>query len=102
MYKESDQVNGKRSFTSTDNTTAIWYNPPATDWVFGTVQNLGKDIGLIHSEYDDEKTVCPQEIPFNQWKWYSMDSIGTWSRPIGNQFQIQCGKKLYTILIADK
>ena len=65
--------------------------------MFGSVENIGKDVGLIHSEYDDEKSVCPQEVPFEQWKWYSLDSMGTWSRPSGNQFQIQCGKKLFKI-----
>ena len=90
VYKESGQINGKRSFTSIDNVTAIWYNPPARDWLFGSVEYIGQNLGLIHSDYNDVKTVCPQEIPFDKWKWYSNE---TWFRSNQSEIQLQCGKK---------
>ena len=38
LYEKSDNVNGKLSWTSTNKVTAIWYNKPSSDWVFGTVE----------------------------------------------------------------
>ena len=83
-------VNGKRSWISTNEMTAIWYNPSAIDWMFGSVENIGKNVGLIHSDYNDENSVCPQDVPLNKWKWYSNK---TWHTANGSDIQIQCQNK---------
>ena len=75
MYEKSDNVNGKLSWTSTSKVTAIWYNQPSSDWVFGAVENIGKDLGLIHSDYNIENVTCPQEVPLNKWKWYLNQTV---------------------------
>ena len=54
------------------------------------MEYIGQNLGLIHSDYNDVKTVCPQEIPFDKWKWYSNE---TWFRSNQSEIQLQCGKK---------
>ena len=96
MYEKSDDVNDKQSWISTNKVTAIWYNPPSSDWVFGTVENLGKDLGLIHSDYNNENVTCPQEVPLDKWKLYSNNTMSDDSSEFitnEGEIQIQCGRK---------
>ena len=90
LYERSNHVNSKRSWISTDNVTAIWYNPPSNDWVFGTVENIGKDLGLIHSNYNEENIACPHEVPLDKWSWYSNHGLGSWLRATGGEIHVKC------------
>ena len=83
-------MNGKRTWVSTDNVTAIWYNPPARDWVFGTVANIGKDMGLVHSNYNEENIVCPHDVPHDRWKWYSNHGLGSWITASAGEIHVKC------------
>ena len=96
VYEKSDIVNDKQSWISTNKETAIWYNPPSSDWMFGTIENIGKDLGIIHSDYNKENVTCPQEIPLDKWKWYlnnTMSDDNSDSFENGGEIHIQCGMK---------
>ena len=58
--------------------------------MFGSVENIGKNVGLIHSDYNEKNVACPQEVPLNKWKWYSNE---TWHKANGSDIQVQCQNK---------
>ena len=96
LHERSGHVNGKRSWISTDNVTAVWYNPPANEWIFGTVEDIGKELGLVHSVNNEENIACPHEVKLDEWKWFVND---TWYEGESNEIQVNCQSKGSILLI---
>ena len=85
IYQRAEKVNGKTSWISS-NSEALWYNAVSDDWVIGSVENLGANIGGITSNVNQRKS-CPYNVPNDAWKYVANSS---WIIADANDVSIEC------------
>ena len=78
--KSKTIVNGKESWTDTQELYAIWYVPSNNRWIIGAVDYVGKDFGNFYAldQYSG--------LTDSKNKWYFKDLDGQWHLP--NPFDI--------------
>jgi hypothetical protein len=85
IYQRAEKVNGKTSWISS-NSEALWYNAVSDDWVIGSVENLGANIGGIKSTGDQGISNCPYNVPNDAWEY----SNNGWIIADANDISIEC------------
>ena len=69
-YEESVTVNGKTSWISTVNNTAIWYVPQFKEWAIGSALQIGTNWRGISSTGASEWD-CPHLVPNSSWGYFN-------------------------------
>ena len=69
-YQESVTVNGKTSWISTVNNTAIWYVPQFKEWAIGAALQIGTNWRGISSTGASEWD-CPNLVPNSNWGYFN-------------------------------
>ena len=85
IYQRAGKVNGKTSWISSSN-NALWYNPASDDWMIGSVNNLGANLGGISSTGDQGRSSCPYNVPNDAWQY----SNNGWIIADANDISIEC------------
>ena len=67
IYQKGQNINGKTSWISSYNNTALWYNVVADNWLIGSLGNLGTTFGGISSTGDQGRSSCPYSVPQDSW-----------------------------------
>ena len=86
IYQRAEKVNGKTSWILSSNSNALWYNPPSEDWLIGTLDDLGYNIGGISSYGNQERSSCPYNIPNDAWEYWN----DAWIIADANDISIEC------------
>ena len=68
IYQRAGKVNAKTSWISSSN-TALWYNAGSSDWLIGSVDNIGTIYGGISSTGNQGISSCPYNIPIDAWMY---------------------------------
>ena len=87
-YQRAGKVNGKTSWISSSN-TALWYNAASDDWMIGSVDILGMNIGGISSTGSQGISSCPYNVPNDAWEYANFE-IGSWIIADANDVSIEC------------
>ena len=85
----ANQVNGYTSWTSDQDSLALWYDPVITDWKIGGLKYLGTSTGGIVTANDN-----PNDCPWsnqNQDKWKYYDG-SSWKYLKKSQFTVRCSE----------
>ena len=69
-YEESVTVNGKTSWISSVNNTAIWYVPQFKMWAIGSALQIGTNWRGISSDGSSEWD-CPHLVPSFRWDYFN-------------------------------
>ena len=77
IYEESENVNGRRSWKSTNH--AIWFLSEQNKWVIGKMKNIGSDICGIASPSGAGDYGYPYDVPRHQWEYYI--GFKQWKKP---------------------
>ena len=67
IYQRAGKVDGKTSWISSNNDTALWYYAAANDWLIGILGWLGTNIGYIASTGNPGRSSCPYNVPQDAW-----------------------------------
>ena len=86
IYQRAGKVNGKTSWISSSN-QAIWYFSAGTDWMVGSVDDVGGNWGGISSTGGQGRSSCPYNVPNDAWKY--QDNID-WIIADANDVSIEC------------
>ena len=89
-YQRAEKVNGKTSWisSSTGSNTALWYNAVTDDWMIGSVDDLGANIGAISSTGNQGRSSCPYNVPNDAWMY--AESSSSWIIADANDVSIEC------------
>lgn len=85
----ANQVNGHTSWTSDQDSLALWYDKAITDWKIGGLKYLGTSTGGIVTANDNPKD-CPWSNQ-NQDKWKYYDG-SSWKYLKKSQFTVRCSE----------
>ena len=80
-------MNGKTSWVSSGNVSALWYDASSADWLIGTLEYLGTNTGGIGSEGNHGRSSCPYNLPQNAWKYGANQA---WITADDNDVNIEC------------
>ena len=91
IYQRAEKVNGKRSWISSNNINAIWYDTDAhgsisDDWIIGSLGGLGGNSGGIASTGNQGMSSCPYNVSMDAWKY----SNSGWIIAGANDVSIEC------------
>ena len=86
IYQRAGKVNGKTSWISSNNNTALWYNAASDDWLIGTFGDLGTTTGGISSDGDQGRSSCPYNVPQDAWLY----SNNGWTIADADDVSIEC------------
>ena len=91
IYQRAEKVNGKRSWISSNNINAIWYDTGAYgsisgDWIIGLLGGLGGNSGRIASTGNQGMSSCPYNVSMDAWKY----SNNGWTIADANDVSIEC------------
>ena len=64
-------MNGKTSWISSSNNNALWYNAAPKDWIIGSLDDLGANLGTIASNGNQGISSCPYNVPNDAWMYAS-------------------------------
>ena len=67
-YNLSETVNGKQSWVSISESTAIWYDQTFKAWHVGALSKIGTSKSFFFTKDRDDD--CPQQVPNGMWKYY--------------------------------
>ena len=79
-------MNGKTSWISSSNRSALWYNPTSEDWLIGKLDNLGANSGYIASNGNQGISSCPYNVTKDAWKYWN----DAWIIADTNDISIEC------------
>ena len=93
IYQRAEKVNGKTSWISSNNISAIWYDTDehgtiSDDWIIGPLGELGGNSGGLASTGNQGMSSCPYNVPMDAWK-YSIPNNG-WTIADANDVSIEC------------
>ena len=88
-YQESVTVNGKTSWISTVNNTAIWYVPQFKEWAIGAALQIGTNWRGISSTGASEWD-CPNLVPNSNWGYFN---DAGWVTASFGDILVQCSMK---------
>ena len=80
-------MDGKTSWISSNNNTALWYNAASDDWMIGSLGDLGTDIGGIASTGRQGRSSCPYNVPQDAWEYWAN---GAWTTASADDVSIEC------------
>ena len=91
IYQRAEKVNGKRSWISSNNINAIWYDTDASgsisdDWIIGSLDGLGGNSGWIASTGNQGMSSCPYNVSMDAWKYATPE----WIIADANDVSIEC------------
>ena len=91
IYQRAEKVNGKRSWISSNNINAIWYDTDAygsisDDWIIGLLDGLGGNFGHIASTGNQGISSCPYNVSMDAWKYVNTG----WIIADANDVIIEC------------
>ena len=69
IYQRAEKVNGKTSWISSSNNNALWYNAAPEDWIIGSLDDLGANLGYISSNGNQGISSCPYNVPTDAWMY---------------------------------
>ena len=87
IYQRAGKVNGKTSWISSNNNTALWYDAAANDWTIGPLGYLGTSFGGISSTGDQGRLSCPYNVPQDAWQYVEN---GAWTIADADDVSIEC------------
>ena len=97
IYQRAEKVNGKRSWISSNNINAIWYDTDAygsisDDWIIGSLGELGGNSGGIASTGNQGMSSCPYNVSMDAWKYetYKLLTFNGWKIAGANDVSIEC------------
>ena len=93
IYQRAEKVNGKTSWISSNNISAIWYDTDESgtisdDWIIGLLGDLGGNRGGIASTGNQGMSSCPYNVSKDAWKYSDSDS--GWIIADANDVSIEC------------
>jgi hypothetical protein len=71
IYQRAGKVNGKTSWISSSNNNALWYNAAPEDWIIGSLDDLGANLGSITSNGNQGRSSCPYSVPNDAWEYWN-------------------------------
>ena len=80
-------MDGKTSWISSNNNTALWYNAASDDWMIGSLGDLGTDYGYIGSTGNQGRSSCPYNVPQDAWQYVAN---GAWTIADADDVRIEC------------
>ena len=86
IYQRAGKVNGKKSWISSSNNNALWYNAAPEDWIIGSLDDLGANLGLIASNGNQGISSCPYNVPNDAWEYWN----DAWIIADDNDVSIKC------------
>ena len=91
IYQRAEKVNGKASWISSNNISAIWYDTDAygsisDDWIIGSLGELGSNYGYIASTGNQGMSSCPYNVSMDAWKYANPG----WIIADANDVSIEC------------
>ena len=88
IYQRAGKVNGKTSWISSNNNTALWYNAASDDWMIGSLGDLGTSYGGISSTAHQGRSSCPPyKLPQDAWQYGGNDG---WIIAYADDVSIEC------------
>ena len=91
IYQRAEKVNGKTSWISSNNISAIWYDTDESgtisdDWIIGNLGDLGGNGGGIASTGNQGMSSCPYNVSMDAWKY----SNNGWIIADANDVSVEC------------
>ena len=74
IYQRAGKVNGKTSWISSSG-RALWYYPGSSDWMIGSVDNLGTDSRGISSIGNQGISSCPYNVANDVWEYWDNNAL---------------------------
>ena len=91
VYQRAEKVNGKTSWISSNNISAIWYDTDESgtisdDWIIGKLDGIGGNAGGIASTGNQGMSSCPYDVSKDAWKYWN----DAWIIADANDISIEC------------
>ena len=86
IYQRAGKVNGKTSWISSSG-SALWYYPGSSDWMIGSVDNLGTGTRGISSIGNQGISSCPYNVANDVWEYGDNNGMII---PDGNDINVEC------------